>query len=235
MMFNRFGKKIEVFIMGCQNFFKYHPDATFEQYCKRFNYDGAALESAVKRTEQYKAAPELPDEQRVMKALLELDTMKITDEVYKTSPENRIPAPGWGYSKNEGMHAGEEHEYLTRKEDYSAVIEASPPTEAVREAIAYPEKGLELPEKAAESGYEDVDAEDFEYVVDAGDSDISDDGKKRLLLTITKRLKAKMKKPATYEGFMQFNMARAKPAAPMANAWLYPYQKNLKSTGNKLL
>lgn len=77
--------------MGCPNFFKYHPKATLDQYCERFHYKKEELAQKVRKTPIYEKflGSNTPDETKIMSALLELDTAKLTDKIYFGDKANK--------------------------------------------------------------------------------------------------------------------------------------------------
>ncbi|MFH0949023.1 MAG: hypothetical protein V1802_00880 [Candidatus Aenigmatarchaeota archaeon] len=89
-------------IMGCPNFFKFHTNATLDQYCKRFGYDQDILEQTVKKTEQYNAVSAPNEEQRMLNALLHMDEMKMTDGLYFFSVKEMGAAYQNETPRNEG-------------------------------------------------------------------------------------------------------------------------------------
>jgi hypothetical protein len=78
--------------MGCPNFFRYHHDASIEDYAKRFGYDTEVLEKAIKKTEEYsifKAIHGSNEQVAMREALLKLDTEDETDVLYSKEMNSR--------------------------------------------------------------------------------------------------------------------------------------------------
>lgn len=79
--------------MGCPNFFKFHPEASFGQYCERFDYEEDKLKNAVKASEIYAGIEMVgtsPGTDTVMLALKRMDIQGVTDSLYKNQKDTEV-------------------------------------------------------------------------------------------------------------------------------------------------
>ena len=66
--------------MGCPNFFRFHKNATVDDYAKRFGYDSGKLKTAIASSgfvEKYSSGSN-----SMVNALIEMDNRKMTKELY---------------------------------------------------------------------------------------------------------------------------------------------------------
>jgi hypothetical protein len=171
--------------MGCVNFFKYHPDATLDQYCKKFKYDRNVLAEMVKKTEQYsQMSSEIPEEKKIMTALFELDNAKMTDVIYKTEQtrQQNQPQGSWNFST-----------YVAGQEQKTYDIETMEDTNPTVHQPSYLMTN-EMIDDFVESMEDQIsiyaDMENFEYVLDQFSNENMgdlDDEKRRMLMILKMR------------------------------------------------
>lgn len=145
--------------MGCPNFFKYHKNATVDDYAERFGYNAQSLKEAIKSSGMLdKYQPE--SNTSMVNALIEMDNMKLTKNLYESVNKQN---------------------YLAHQVENDAPISAG--HEAIQTPINYfsstsPDKMAEYNTVAEESG-ETID-EEKEYIASMPE----DDEKKKTKLKI---------------------------------------------------
>jgi len=175
--------------MGCPRFFEFHPDATLEQYCKKFKYDKTVLAEVVKRTPEYSkfSNPDTSEEQVIMKTLHELDRMETTDSIYVAEAQKRIVEMPKIWSLSTYVAGHEQMNNISDSHDSDGQKEVLLSPDIPNYTISNEE--LDGVIEDAEEGISIYGNEDFEYIMDQlADAEIAgvDDEKKRTMLMLLK-------------------------------------------------